>query len=107
MERAAVVYNKSIMIESTPSPYIAHGLLAVFGALVHASNAHRNGNTKNATDFLALAFMSSFSGVMFALLGLEMFGPVSYLTMAMAGAGGFIGVEGMTFVLIYLRIKKK
>jgi hypothetical protein len=47
--------------------------------------------------------MSSFSGVMFALLGLYMFGDSSYLTMAMAGTGGFLGVEGMTMVVDHVR----
>lgn len=90
------------------SPYIAHGILAVFGAIVHASKAHREGKSKNFLDFCLLTLMSSFSGVMFALMGFEMFGSTSYLTLAMAGTGGFIGVEGMTFITSYLvdRFKK-
>lgn len=89
------------------SPYIAHGLLAFFGAIVHASKTFRDGGTKNLVDFIILVIMSSFSGVMFALLGFEMFGVDSYLSMAMAGAGGFVGVEGMTIVVSYLTDKWK
>lgn len=89
-------------ISQQASPFIAHGILAFFGAIVHASKAYRDGKSKNALDFIALVVMSSFSGVMFALIGLEVFGNSSYLTMAMAGTGGFIGVEGMTFIVSYL-----
>lgn len=96
------------LINQQAQPYIAHGLLAVFGAIVHASKAHREGQSKNILDFLLLTVMSSFSGVMFAILGLEIFGTSSYLTLAMAGTGGFVGVEGMTFIVSYLtdRFKK-
>ena len=83
-------------------PFIAHGILAFFGAVVHASKAHRDGKSKNFLDFMLLTLMSSFSGVMFALLGFEMFGHDSYYSLAMAGTGGFVGVEGMTFVVSYL-----
>lgn len=86
-----------------------HGLLALFGAIVHASKAYRAGETKSLLDFCALALMSSFSGVMFALIGLYLFGDSSYLTMAMAGTGGFLGVEGMTIIIERIRsiIEKK
>jgi hypothetical protein len=83
-------------------PYFYHGTLAVFGALVHATKVYRAGGTKNFLDYIALVFMSSFSGVMFLLLALQWFGTESYLTGALAGAGGFMGVEGMTYVITYL-----
>ena len=89
-------------ITQQASPYIAHGILAIFGAFVHAAKAHRDGSSKNFIDFISLTLMSSFSGVMFALIGLEMFGEQSYLTLAMAGTGGFIGVEGMTYIIAYV-----
>lgn len=85
------------------TPYVAHGLLALFGAFVHAAKSHREGESKTVVDFLVLMIMSSFSGVMFALIGLETFGEASYLTLAMAGTGGFIGVEGMTYVIQLIR----
>jgi len=87
------------------TPFVTHGVLAVFGSLVHASRAYRAGETKSLIDFLALAFVSSFSGVMFALLGLHLFGESSYITMAMAGTGGFVGVEGMTWVVEFMRTR--
>lgn len=88
-------------------PFVAHGALAVFGAIVHASKAHRDGTSKNLLDFCILTIMSSFSGVMFALIGFEMFGHESYLSLAMAGTGGFVGVEGMTFIVSFLTNKFK
>lgn len=87
------------------TPLIAHGMIALFGAFVHASRVYRNGGTKNLLDFIVLTIMSSFSGVMFSLIGLHYFGESSYLTLALAGTGGFLGVEGMTFVVEYIRDK--
>ena len=89
------------------TPYFAHGVLALFGAFVHAARAYRCGQSKSFIDFLSLTLMSSFSGVMFSLIGLEMFGEQSYITLAMAGTGGFIGVEGMTYVITYITNKFK
>ena len=89
------------------SPYVTHFFLAFFGAMVHATKAHRDGQAKTFLDFLSLTFMSSFSGVMFSLIGLSMFEPNSYITLAMAGTGGFIGVEGMTYVVDYITKKYK
>ena len=76
-----------------------HGVLAFFGALVHASNAHRKGSSKTVVDFAILTLMSSFSGVMFALLGLYLFQDSVHLSMAMAGTGGYLGVEGMSIIV--------
>ena len=94
-------------VSQQASPYVAHGLLAVFGAIVHASKAHREGQSSSLLDFLILTLMSSFSGVMFAIVGFEMFGHDSYLSLAMAGTGGFIGVEGMTYIITFLTNKFK
>ena len=74
---------------------VKHGILAVFGALAHAINVHRNGESKGVTDFVLLTLMSSFSGVIFALIALQ-FLHNEYLTLAAAGSGGFLGVEGLT-----------
>lgn len=92
---------------SAATPYIAHGALALFGAFTHAAIVYRKGDTKNLLDFLVLLAMSSFGGVMFALVGFEMFGPYSYISMAMAGTGGFLGVEGMTYIIAYVTKKFK
>lgn len=78
---------------------LAHAFLAILGAVVHASKAHRLGESKTVVDFLTLIVMSSFSGAMFALIGFQFFSDQIYLTMAMAGTGGYIGVEGMTLIV--------
>ena len=85
------------------TPFIAHGFLAIFGAFAHATKVYRDGGTRNFLDFTLLVMMSSFSGVIFALLGSEMFGPESYITLAAAGTGGFLGVEGMTFAVEWIK----
>lgn len=83
--------------------FVAHGFLAIFGAVVHAANAYRNGKSKTWADFFTLTIMASFSGVMFAIIGLHMFPEGGYMTMAMAGTGGFLGVEGMTVLADKIR----
>ena len=80
-----------------------HGGMALFGAFVHASQVYRQGGTKSWLDFLVLMLMSSFSGVMFSFVALHLFGESSYLTLAFAGTGGFLGVEGMTYVIDFVK----
>ncbi len=91
------------LAEVTGATIAKHGGIAFFGALVHALNAHRGGQTKSALDILTLTVISSFSGVMFAFLGLHFFGEGSYLTLALSGAGGFLGVEGMGIIVKMLK----
>lgn len=79
-----------------------HSFIAVFGAITHALNAYRKGESKTLVDFIALTVMSSFSGAMFAIIGLYLFPENIHLSMAMAGSGGFIGVEGMTYVIKFV-----
>lgn len=79
------------------SSVVTHGLIAGFGALTHAINAHRKGETKGFIDFCLLTIMSSFSGVIFALVALHLF-ENQYITLAAAGSGGFIGVEGLALL---------
>ena len=87
------------------STLVVHGVIAWFGAIVHAAQAHRKGQVKTFLDFCVLSLISSFSGAMFAFMGLYMFGETNlYLTMAIAGTGGYLGVEGMA--LIIERVKK-
>jgi flavodoxin len=88
----------------TTAQVAVHGSLALFGAVVHASKAYRDGKSKTWVDFFTLTIMSSFSGVMFALVGLYFFADQVYLSTAMAGVGGFLGVEGLTLVIDKLRI---
>lgn len=82
---------------------LAHGSLAFFGAVVHALNAHRSGKSKTPADFIALTLMSSFSGVMFALIAFTLSPDNIYLTMAIAGTGGFLGIEGMALIVDRVR----
>lgn len=82
-----------------------HGALALFGAVVHASKAHREGESKTGSDFIILTVMSSFSGVMFSLVGFYFFGESQpYITMALAGTGGYLGVEGMAIIVDTIRV---
>jgi len=46
--------------------------------------------------------MSSFSGVVFALTALYIFDS-QYFTLAAAGAGGFLGVEGLSMLALKLK----
>lgn len=81
---------------------LIHGLMAFFGALVHASSAHRKGQSKTMLDFVLLTLMSSFSGIVFALIAFQLFDN-PYMTLAVTGAGGFLGVEGLTVLATNLR----
>lgn len=97
-------------MEPTPTPFLnttigmvaLHGGIALFGAIVHALNAHRAGQSKGLLDFILLSIMSSFSGVIFALVAFQFFDN-PYITLAMAGSGGFLGVEGLTVLASKLR----
>lgn len=92
------------MPEHIPTTQIlAHGATALFGALTHALTAQRKGLTKSFSDFLALMVISSFSGLMFALMGMDLFGGDQYITLTMAGTGGFLGVEGMAWIVERIR----
>jgi hypothetical protein len=96
-------YVRFIMTEPVSTSALAlsavakHGMIAGFGALAHAINAHRSGKTKGFLDFCLLTIMSSFSGVIFALVALHLFDN-QYITLAAAGSGGFLGVEGLTIL---------
>ncbi len=92
----------------TATAVAVHGGLAFFGAVAHALDAHRKGESKTLLDFGLLTIMSSFSGVMFAIMGFQLFEHQVYMSMAMAGTGGFLGVEGMILILEKIRslIKK-
>lgn len=76
----------------------AHGGIAIFGAITHALNAQRMGKTKSIKDVIVLMIMSSFTGVMFSLAGLHYFPHDIYISMAAAGTGGWIGVEGLAWM---------
>jgi hypothetical protein len=92
-------------LDSHTLPYFYHGILAFFGAVVHALEANRKGETKSFKDFISLVFMSSFSGVIFALVALQLIPEQEYLTAAIAGTGGYVGVEGMSLALPFIKQK--
>lgn len=81
---------------------LTHGVMALFGATAHAIRAHRLGESKGFADFFLLTLMSSFSGVVFALVAAHAFDN-QYITLASAGAGGFLGVEALSIVAITIR----
>jgi len=93
----------------TTSQIAVHGTLALFGAVVHALDAHRKGKSKTISDFLALTVMSSFTGAMFSILGFNFFPDQVYITSALAGMGGWLGVEGLAVIVDKLKdlISKK
>lgn len=92
------------MTEQPPAIiFLIHGIIALFGAIVHALKAHRGGKTKTIVDFFILTVMSSFTGVMFSFLGLQLFPNQIYITLMLAGSGGFMGVEGMAIIIDVIR----
>jgi len=93
------------MTEIINPTVIAHGVMAMFGALAHALSAYRRGETKSMVDFAALTIMSSFTGVVFGLVSLHYFPADPYITTALAGTGGWLGIEGMSILAKYLQEK--
>jgi hypothetical protein len=85
-----------------------HFLIAFFGGLAHAINKHRNGESKSMTDFILLTIMSSFFGVLFGFIAISLYPNNEYLTMAVAGSGGWFGIEstGILFSIIAKKIQK-
>lgn len=81
---------------------IMHGMVAFFGAITHAIRAHRAGQSKGLIDFALLTIMSSFSGLIFSLIALQATDNL-YFTLAAAGAGGFLGVEGLSFASNFIK----
>jgi hypothetical protein len=79
----------------TTSALAKHGLIALFGAVVHALNAHRQGKAKGFIEILIFTVIASFSGVMFGLVAVYFFG-FSYITLAITGAGIFWALRGFT-----------
>jgi LydA holin phage, holin superfamily III len=91
--------------DPTTMALLAHGIAAIAGGFVHALEAHRNGSSKTWKDHVSLVIMSSFTGVIFALVALSIWPSSIYLTIATAGTGGYIGVEGLSWIIKYARNK--
>lgn len=85
-----------------------HFIIAFFGGLTHAINKHRNGESKTMTDFILLTIMSSFFGVLFGFIAISLYPNNEYLTLAIAGSGGWFGIEstGILFNIIAKKINK-
>lgn len=84
---------------------VYHWGLAVFWAIVHALNVHRQGKSKTFIDFLVLVIMSSFTWIMFTLLAFHLFPSATYLIFAMSGTGGYLGIEWMSMIVEFLKKK--
>lgn len=78
------------------------GLMAIFGGLAHAINAHREGKSRTPADFILLTLMSSFFGFIIGFIGLSLFKENIYAIMAMSGVGGWLGVESKTMLSAWL-----
>lgn len=89
-------------ISQQTAPFIAHGILAVFGAVVHALNAVKSGKSKTWADHLILGTVASFAGVMFGIAGIYWFGAGSYPALLVTGVGGYMGPQGMAYIQDYV-----
>lgn len=79
--------------------------MAMFGGIVHALISLRRGETKNKWDFLALSLISGFCGVMWSLLALIYFPENIFIVAFASGMGGYMSVEGLAIVIVYLKNK--
>lgn len=93
------------MAEPTISvTYIAqHATVAFFGGIAHAINKHRNGESKTFMDFVLLTILSSFFGVLFGFIAIHFYPESEYLTMAVAGTGGWLGIESTAILVEFLK----
>ncbi len=94
-----------IQLDEANSPVAMHAIMAIFGALTHALSAHRAGKTKSPLDFITLTIMSSFTGVIFLLIATAYIPNETYLIGAIAGTGGWLGIEGMSMSVDYIQKK--
>jgi hypothetical protein len=78
-------------------------IIPVIGALAHALDSVRTGKTKSLRDFFILSFISGFSGLMFLLLALAAAPNNIYVIGLVAGAGGWLGVEGMATITNFVK----
>ena len=77
------------------------GIVAVCGGIARYLNSFTTGAVRfKFSILLASAFVSGFSGYMFALLGQSMNLPTAIL-FVMAGTGGFFGEQSMKLLIEY------
>ncbi len=77
-----------------------YGIVAIVGGCARYLHSFATGKPFKLTIFLASAFVSGFSGYMFATLGESMAMP-SNMLFIMAGVGGFFGDQTMKLILEY------
>jgi len=82
---------------------VQHSMIAFFGGVAHAINKHRNGDSKTFMDFVLLTILSSFFGVLFGFIGIHFYPNSEYLTMAIAGTGGWLGIESTGILVEFLK----
>lgn len=81
-----------------------YGIIAIAGGIARYLNSFTAGQPFSLGVLFASAFVSGFSGYMFAIIGISMNLPSPILFM-MAGVGGFSGDQTMKFLLEYLERK--
>ncbi len=95
-------YLKSLPIEPVQFVY---GAVAIFGGIARYLNSYTtNGAPFTLSIFLASTFVSGFSGYMFALVGLSLNLPNTFIFI-MAGSGGFFGEQTMKYVMEFAQRK--
>ena len=77
-----------------------HGAFALIGGLAKAIKRKKN----RAVEYFACGLVSSFSGVLFAIIFKHFFPNMEYLHLAAAGIGGWVGSDGIEF--LYKLLKK-
>jgi hypothetical protein len=82
-------------------------LMALFGATIHALIAHRKCETKNLVDILILTTISAFGGVIGGLMSLKLYPGDEIIMFVSSGMGGYLGVEGITLFVNYIKSKIK
>ncbi len=83
-----------------------YAVIAMVGGIARYLNSYKDGQLHFSLPiFFASAFVSGFSGLMFALLGDSMLLP-NPLPHIMAGVGGFFGDQTMKLVMEYITNKK-
>jgi len=83
-----------------------YALVAISGGVARYLSSFTHGKPFKFSIFIASAFVSGFSGWMFAQMGLSLDMPQGIVFM-MAGVGGFMGEQNMKFVVEYVQRKVK
>lgn len=86
---------------------LQHTIIAIFGGFAHAINKYRNGQSKTPMDFFLLTILSSFFGVLFGFISIHLYPTSEYLTMAIAGTGGWMGIESIGMLMTFIKSKVK